>query len=81
MGTFGPEGPRQCSGLPVARYDAEALHGEFGAWFRLVESGSARGELTRNLDDQYARWRQMAAMRSDGSDKPGCVRRYERASR
>ena len=27
----------QCSGLPVARYSAEALHREFGAPFLLVE--------------------------------------------
>ena len=39
VGTFGPEGPTQCSGLPVARYDAEALHGQFGAAFRRVDSG------------------------------------------
>ena len=38
IGTFGPEGPRQCSGLDVMRYDAESLHGEFGSRFRLVES-------------------------------------------
>jgi len=38
VGTFGPQGPSECSGLPVNRYDAEGLHGEFGAGFRLVES-------------------------------------------
>jgi SAM-dependent methyltransferase len=38
VGTFGPEGPLQCSGLPVARYDAVGLHGEFGAPFQLVGS-------------------------------------------
>jgi SAM-dependent methyltransferase len=38
VGTFGLEGPTQCSGLPVARYDSEGLHGEFGARFRLVDS-------------------------------------------
>jgi 2-polyprenyl-3-methyl-5-hydroxy-6-metoxy-1,4-benzoquinol methylase len=37
VATFGPEGPMQCSGLPVMRYDAQALHAEFGAHFRLVE--------------------------------------------
>lgn len=39
VGTFGPDGPQQCSGLPVARYDSEGLHGEFGAPFELVDSG------------------------------------------
>ncbi len=37
VATFGPEGPTQCSGLDVSRYDAGALHDEFGARFRLVE--------------------------------------------
>lgn len=37
VGTFGPEGPTQCSGLPVARYGAEQLHSEFGARFTLVD--------------------------------------------
>jgi 2-polyprenyl-3-methyl-5-hydroxy-6-metoxy-1,4-benzoquinol methylase len=38
VSTFGPEGPSTCSGLDVVRYDAPALHGEFGKRFRLVES-------------------------------------------
>jgi len=38
VSTFGPEGPTQCSGLDVARYDAESLHGEFGERFKLIES-------------------------------------------
>jgi 2-polyprenyl-3-methyl-5-hydroxy-6-metoxy-1,4-benzoquinol methylase len=37
VATFGPEGPTQCSGLDVVRYDADSLHGEFGPQFRLVE--------------------------------------------
>jgi SAM-dependent methyltransferase len=36
VATFGPDGPSKCSGLDVLRYDAAALHGEFGAAFRLV---------------------------------------------
>jgi 2-polyprenyl-3-methyl-5-hydroxy-6-metoxy-1,4-benzoquinol methylase len=38
VSTFGPEGPTHCSGLEVMRYDAEALHRQFGVGFRLVES-------------------------------------------
>lgn len=38
VSTFGPEGPTKCSGLDVVRYDAEHLHGQFGAQFRPVES-------------------------------------------
>lgn len=37
VATFGPMGPTRCSGLEVARYDAEHLHDEFGAAFRLVK--------------------------------------------
>jgi len=38
VATFGPHGPDKCSGLPVARYDAPALHNQFGARFQLVDS-------------------------------------------
>ncbi|MGK4002072.1 class I SAM-dependent methyltransferase [Sorangium sp. So ce1036] len=38
VATFGPEGPERCSGLDVVRYDADALHGEFGAMFLKVDS-------------------------------------------
>lgn len=38
VSAFGPEGPMRCSGLDVIRYDAQSLHREFGARFRLVES-------------------------------------------
>ncbi|MEO8661049.1 MAG: class I SAM-dependent methyltransferase [Bryobacteraceae bacterium] len=38
VSTFGPEGPTRCSGLEVMRYDAGALHGQFGSSFRLVDS-------------------------------------------
>lgn len=37
VATFGPEGPTQCSGLEVVRYDADSLHDQFGAAFQLVE--------------------------------------------
>ena len=37
VATFGSDGPLQCSGLDVVRYDADGLHGEFGAGFRLIE--------------------------------------------
>lgn len=30
VATFGPEGPEQCSGLDVARYDQDSLHAAFG---------------------------------------------------
>jgi hypothetical protein len=37
VATFGPEGPTQCSGLNVVRYDPDTLHSEFGASFQLVK--------------------------------------------
>jgi SAM-dependent methyltransferase len=38
VSTFGPEGSTRCSGLKTVRYDADALHDEFGTRFRLVEN-------------------------------------------
>lgn len=37
IATFGLDGPSQCSGLDVVRYDAEALCGELGDDFRLQD--------------------------------------------
>jgi 2-polyprenyl-3-methyl-5-hydroxy-6-metoxy-1,4-benzoquinol methylase len=36
VATFAPDGPEQCSGLPVARYSHDQLHGQFGPSFELV---------------------------------------------
>lgn len=40
VATFAPDGPEQCSGLPVARYAPTELHGEFGPAFELLEHTS-----------------------------------------
>jgi SAM-dependent methyltransferase len=40
VAAFGPEGPRQCSGLPVVRYAPDELHAQFGQAFELVEHQS-----------------------------------------
>ena len=37
VATFAPDGPDQCAGLPVERYDAERLASAFGTGFRIVE--------------------------------------------
>jgi SAM-dependent methyltransferase len=37
VATFGPEGPTQCSGLNVVRYDPTSLHSEFGTSFQLIK--------------------------------------------
>lgn len=36
IATFAPDGPLQCSGLPVQRYSAQDLHAEFGSAFELI---------------------------------------------
>lgn len=38
IGTFAPDGPERCSGLPVCRHDAESLAAALGADFRLIDS-------------------------------------------
>lgn len=38
LATFAPDGPEMCSGLPVARYSSDALAGELGDNFTLVEA-------------------------------------------
>lgn len=37
VATFAEDGPTECSGLPVMRYSADELHGEFGAPFTLLQ--------------------------------------------
>jgi ubiquinone/menaquinone biosynthesis C-methylase UbiE len=53
VSTFGPEGPSQCSGLDVTRYDAETLHGEFGERFRLIESFKELHETPFGTKQQF----------------------------
>ena len=53
VSTFGPEGPAKCSGLDVMRYDADSLHGEFGARFRLVESSKELHQTPRGKTQQF----------------------------
>ena len=38
LATFALDGPKRCSGLPVARYDADGIHAAFGARFEKVGS-------------------------------------------
>jgi SAM-dependent methyltransferase len=40
IATFSPDGPKQCSGLPVQRYDATSLAAEVGSGFELLKSVS-----------------------------------------
>ena len=38
IGTFAPDGPERCSGLPVARHDAASIGAVLGSAFTLIES-------------------------------------------
>ncbi|MGA1069024.1 MAG: hypothetical protein ACO3S2_09545, partial [Burkholderiaceae bacterium] len=38
LATFGPDGPLQCSGLPVVRYDSTELAAVFKDAFELTDS-------------------------------------------
>ena len=53
VATFGPEGPEQCSGLDVVRYDPEGLHGEFGPKFRLLDSVTELHETPWGTPQQF----------------------------
>jgi SAM-dependent methyltransferase len=53
VATFGPEGPASCSGLDVVRYDAQALHGEFGARFRLLQSETEQHRTPAGAEQQF----------------------------
>ena len=53
VSTFGPQGPTQCSGLDVVRYDADSLHDEFGTRFRMVESSTESHETPFGTTQQF----------------------------
>src|SRR6516162_5402343 len=53
VSAFGPEGPTKCSGLEVVRYDADSLHHEFGARFRLVESSTELHRTPADATQQF----------------------------
>jgi len=53
VATFGPDGPQRCSGLPTNRYDAGALHAEFGAGFELLEHREEQHRTPVGADQQF----------------------------
>lgn len=53
VSAFGPEGPTRCSGLDVVRYDAESLHAEFGASFRMISSSRQLHETPFGTTQQF----------------------------
>jgi hypothetical protein len=40
LAAFAPDGPEECSGLPVRRYDAALVREEFGDQFQIVEEAA-----------------------------------------
>lgn len=53
VATFGPDGPTKCSGLDVVRYDAKALHAEFGRHFQLIESDTELHQTPFGTTQQF----------------------------
>jgi SAM-dependent methyltransferase len=53
IGTFGPAGPASCSGLDVIRYDAKALHREFGKQFQLIEGSSELHHTPAGITQEF----------------------------
>jgi SAM-dependent methyltransferase len=53
MATFGVKGPTQCSGLPVMRYEPEALHAEFGEAFVLLKHEEQMHHTPFGTDQQF----------------------------
>ena len=53
VGTFGPEGPSRCSGLDVIRYDAAALHREFGSRFKMVRNSTELHRTPSGATQQF----------------------------
>lgn len=62
LATFGPDGPEQCSGLPVRRYGADTLQQTLGADFELVSSQLTdhRTPSGRHQQFLYAHLRRLA---------------------
>lgn len=53
VAVFGPDGPLQCSGLPVVRYAPDALHAQFGDAFELVEHASEDHRTPAGVVQQF----------------------------
>jgi SAM-dependent methyltransferase len=53
VATFGPQGPQRCSGLPTARYDADALNAVFGDEFEMVERREERHRTPAGIEQQF----------------------------
>jgi SAM-dependent methyltransferase len=63
IGTFGPQAPTRCSGLPVRRYGAEELAAELGSDFEPLGSKLQIHETPAGKEQQFlwARFRRIAS--------------------
>jgi 2-polyprenyl-3-methyl-5-hydroxy-6-metoxy-1,4-benzoquinol methylase len=61
IGTFAPDGPERCSGLPVVRYDAASLGNILGPSFELVESRNHAHQTSTGTIQrfQFSRFRRL----------------------
>lgn len=57
IAAFAPDGPTQCSGLDIVRYDAEKLMTEFGDGYRLLEQQSETHMTPGNRQQQFIYYR------------------------
>ena len=53
IATFGPQGPTQCSGLPVERYSAEEIQRVLGEDFELASSNLATHNTPSGASQQF----------------------------
>jgi SAM-dependent methyltransferase len=58
MATFAPDGPENCSGLPVVRYSPDTISAVLGPGFRLIESAQEAHSTPWNARQafSYTRW-------------------------
>lgn len=53
LGTFGPDGPEQCSGLPVARHDVESVRDLFAPGFELLAGETETHRTPWDAEQQF----------------------------
>jgi len=54
IGTFGPQGPDQCSGLPVSRWSVDELREFFGPQLQLIDSSYETHETPWGSRQQFS---------------------------
>ena len=53
IATFALDGPEKCSGLPVARYDAEGIHRVLGAGFEKIGQADEQHKTPKGVDQSF----------------------------